>query len=401
MTVQVFPGDSREVLRGFADGSVDSVVTDPPYELGFMGKAWDAAGIAYDVSLWAECLRVLKPGGHLLAFGGTRTYHRMACAIEDAGFEIRDSINWLYGSGFPKSRNLSGDWEGWGTALKPAHEPIVVARKPLAGTVAETVLEFGTGALNIEGTRIAAEAAHAKTWDRVISTNIGAPGNRLISNGTQREIDLSGYKPSGRWPANLVFTHSAGCQPVGERVEVVGGGAQATSGFVDGYSSGDGFVGREVRSTAWVCVPGCPVGVLDEQSGDPEGVSRYFGVSSWDPDLDVPFMWHKKAMRKERTHDGMVDNRHPTVKPVGLMRWLVRLVTPPGGVVLDPFTGSGTTLVAGVLEGMNVIGVELTEDYIPIIEQRVAAAGNLGERARPVRAATQSTEAAEDEQRLF
>ena len=152
--VEIRLGDCREIIATLPDCSIDSIVTDPPYQLGFMGKKWDATGVSYDVNLWAECLRVIKPGGHLLAFGGTRTYHRMTCAIEDAGFEIRDCIGWLYSSGFPKSHNLKGEWDGWGTALKPALEPVVMARKPLIGTVAANVIEHGTGALNIDSARI-------------------------------------------------------------------------------------------------------------------------------------------------------------------------------------------------------------------------------------------------------
>jgi site-specific DNA-methyltransferase (adenine-specific) len=201
MSHQILLGDCRDRLKELPDNSVDSIVTDPPYELGFMGKSWDASGVAYDVTVWQECLRVLKPGGHLLSFGGSRTYHRMACAIEDAGFQIRDQIMWVYGSGFPKSLNISKAidkaagaerevvgsyethdirnaglmdrkgsmtvdvtapataeaevWDGWGTALKPAHEPIVLARKPLVGTVANNVLTYGVGGLNIDGTRVA------------------------------------------------------------------------------------------------------------------------------------------------------------------------------------------------------------------------------------------------------
>lgn len=152
--MKLLQGDCREVLKTLPDNSVDSIVTDPPYELGFMGKKWDASGIAYDVGMWAEAMRVLKPGGHLLAFSGSRTYHRMTCAIEDAGFEVRDQIMWVYGSGFPKSHNLKGEWQGWGTALKPAHEPICVARKQLIGTVAKNVQTHGTGAMNIDGCRV-------------------------------------------------------------------------------------------------------------------------------------------------------------------------------------------------------------------------------------------------------
>lgn len=344
-------GDCREVLAQLPDGSVDAVVTDPPYELGFMGKAWDASGVAYDVALWAEVLRVLKPGGHLLAFGGTRTYHRLACAIEDAGFEIRDSIHWLYGSGFPKSLNLTGEWQGWGTALKPAHEPIVVARKPLDGTVAATVLAHGTGALNIDGCRVGMGAEYDPTKvqrqqraDGVVQ--FGAAG--LI--GTE----IPTYNAQGRWPANVVL---------------------------------DGEAAAE----------------LDRQSGDDEtGVSRFFFRADLGDDDLTSFRYVAKPDRAERDA-GLGDlaqgpvghvynqrpsgglnqhlhgkdsspaaNFHPTVKPLDLMRWLVRLVTPPGGVVLDPFAGSGTTLAAAVLEDRRAVGVELTEDYLPIIAGRVA-----------------------------
>jgi site-specific DNA-methyltransferase (adenine-specific) len=358
--VRLFHGDCREVLGQLADASVDSVVTDPPYELGFMGKAWDAQGVAYDCALWREVLRVLKPGGHLLAFGGTRTYHRLACAIEDAGFEIRDSIHWLYGSGFPKSLDVSkaidkaagaerprtepqrrtnpsnaiatsgfgadgwapqvnkaatpeaARWEGWGTALKPAHEPVVVARKPLAGTVAANVLAHGTGALNVDGCRV------------------GTGGDKGVWPITDRRHDDVAYtlaptptdNSQGRWPANVVLDPGA-------------------------------------------------AEVLDRQSGDDEaGASRFFTVAGFtDADL-TSFRYVAKPDRAER-NAGLDGNFHPTVKPLDLMRWLVRLVTPPGGTVLDPFAGSGTTLAAAVLEGFDVVGIELTADYLPLIEGRV------------------------------
>ncbi len=396
MTWTLLHGDCREVLATMEDASVDAVVTDPPYELGFMGKAWDAGGVAYSGDLWAEVLRVLKPGGHLLAFGGTRTYHRMACAIEDAGFEVRDSIHWVYGSGFPKSLDVSkaidkadtgtpaaAEWEGWGTALKPAHEPIVVARKPLAGTVAANVLEYGTGALNIDGCRVAGADAPLK-WE--------TPRGGIWQTDPTATATTD---DRGRWPANFVLTHAADC--------------------------GDD------------CAPGCPVAELDEQSGELRGASsrtqrvdrspftggegdlvadrvhdgsggasRFFTVTEWD---DAPFRYVAKPNRAERNaglgglpevhrvngnkwtdqdyrvargerpesaETGPRRNIHPTVKPLDLMRWLVRLVTPPGGVVLDPFAGSGTTLAAAILEGFDCVGVEKTDDYLPLIEGRCA-----------------------------
>lgn len=298
-TYTVHIGNNLEILPTLEDNSIDSIVTDPPYELGFMGKKWDSSGIPYNIELWKECLRVLKPGGHLLSFGGTRTWHRVAVAIEDAGFEVRDSIAWMYGSGFPKSLNLKGEWEGWGTALKPAFEPIVVARKPLIGTVAANVLEHGTGGLNIDGSRI-----------RRAEGDNSAAGNRTATFGTQKTIsggDGSGgwqQNDAGRWPANVIL---------------------------DPYTAE----------------------LLDEQSD----ASRFFYVA--------------KASKRDR-NEGLEDkNFHPTVKPTDLMRYLIKLVTPPGGTVLDPFTGSGSTGKAAILEGFEFVGIELTEDYIPIIEGRL------------------------------
>jgi site-specific DNA-methyltransferase (adenine-specific) len=367
VTWTLLHGDCREVLATMDDASIDAIVTDPPYELGFMGKAWDVAGVAYSVDLWAEVLRVLKPGGHLLAFGGTRTYHRMTVAIEDAGFEVRDSIHWVYGSGFPKSLDVSkaidkaapgtaaaAEWDGWGTALKPAHEPIVVARKPLDGTVAANVLEYGTGALNIDGCRVGNEVRH----NPACRTPDGSPS---LGNGWTA---TEGTTATGRWPANFVLTHAADCEPIGTTTERVGGGANATSGFVEGYERGDGFVGRDVSAAVWRCAPGCPVAALDEQSG--EAASRFFTVTERD---DGSFRYVAKPGCAER-NAGTDRNIHPTVKPLDLMRWLVRLVTPPGGVVLDLFAGSGTTLASAILEGFDCVGVEMTDDYLPLIEGR-------------------------------
>jgi DNA modification methylase len=357
--VTVHHGNCLDILPTLPDCSVDSVVTDPPYELGFMGKKWDASGIAYRVDLWSEVLRVLKPGGHLLAFGGTRTYHRMAVAIEDAGFEIRDSIHWIYGSGFPKSLDVSkaidkaagaereatgptrrgaqqestgrygawGDgiaptapatdaakqWEGWGTALKPAHEPVVVARRPLIGTVAANVLQYGTGALNIDGARIgyASEADKGdperftkskRSTERTFGKGgVSGDGGMFDPNRQGLPIDHS----KGRWPANVIFDPDAATE-------------------------------------------------LDRQQ---DGASRFFYIA--------------KPSKAERNAGLEESSTHPTVKPLTLMRYLVRLVTPPGGTVLEPFAGSGTTLMAATMEGFNSIGIEMTDDYLPIIEGRV------------------------------
>jgi site-specific DNA-methyltransferase (adenine-specific) len=405
--IQLLHGNCLDILPTLPNCTVDSIVTDPPYELGFMGKKWDNSGIAYNPELWAECLRVLKPGGHLLAFGGTRTYHRMAVAIEDAGFEIRDSLHWIYGSGFPKSldvskaidkqagaerevvgtrklegtaRTLTGgnygnggknvqvkdhyevtapatdaakEWQGWGTALKPAHEPIVVARKPLVGTVAGNVLQYGTGALNIDGARVGTDPMIRQAGPAGIP-----PGHGNYVNNEKPRPFLERSEAAGRWPANIVFTHNHNC--------------------------------------ADICTEGCPVGELDRQQED---VSRFFTVTEW----DAPFRYVAKPGKRERNAgldalpnkpggalEGNADhenarkigarpdvpvadtkNHHPTVKPLALMRWLVRLVTPPNGTVLEPFAGSGTTLVACHMEGFDAIGIEMTDEYLPIIEGRL------------------------------
>jgi len=388
--VRLFHGDCREVMASFDDASVDAIVTDPPYELKFMGKGWDGSGIAYDPVVWGEALRVLKPGGHLLAFGGTRTWHRLAVAIEDAGFEVRDSIAWMYGSGFPKSldvskaidkaagverqkvpatgglhknANLNDDgwskigaddavmdsptpatpaaqqWEGWGTALKPAFEPIVVARKPLIGTVAENVLRWGTGALNIDGCRIATtDALQSLAGSFSFSGSGGA-------NETGKTI-VKRDAGSGRWPANVILDESqaakldrqSGDRPTSKPGQVIRRREPAD------YESES--IGAESR----------PAGSVMVAYGDTGGASRFFYVP--------------KANKRERPNvDGVA---HPTVKPLALMRYLINLVTPPGGMVLDPFAGSGATIEAAILEGKHAVGIELTDEYLPLIRERIS-----------------------------
>lgn len=429
---RILVGDCRVMLSTLPDASVDSIVTDPPYELtsgknskgGFMGKAWDASGVAYDTNLWAECLRVLKPGGHLLAFGGTRTYHRMVCAIEDAGFEIRDSIHWVYGSGMPKNHDIAkaitkaggdgSEWQGWGSAIKPAHEPITLARKPLDGTLAANVTTHGTGGLNIDATRVgfASEADERESKDKNQHADYGSKTSVSVAHGDFSMVPPANYNPPGRWPANLLLTHAAGCEQVGVQPDTFGGGSKASSGFVAGYAH-DGFVGRTVESPVWNCVPDCPVAVMDAQSGirpggsyptqrgkgvatgfgagqptdggarqmgDTGGASRFFTTTQWSDADEVSFLYVAKATKKERNAGLDGPNVHTTVKPVALMRHLVRLVTPPGGTVLDPFLGSGTTAVAATLEGFSWLGCEITDEYVALIEARVAwAAGQRAE----------------------
>ena len=369
MTFTILHGNNLDILPTLPDNSVDSIVTDPPYELGFMGKKWDSSGIAYSVELWTECLRVLKPGGHLLSFGGTRTYHRVAVAIEDAGFEIRDNMAWLYGSGFPKSLDVSKaidkaagaereryrfsntstrvntyamdkwsvenvgtrlvdepitedskQWVGWGTALKPAHEPIIVARKPLIGTVAHNVLTHGTGALNIDGSRIGKDGG----------TKGAGAGARVYGEGLngERGFAVAGL---GRWPANIILD-------------------EHTAGLLDEQSDASRFFYVAKASKR------------DRNEGL-EGLDAKASGS-----LNMRTDSHSVANGMETQP---AKNFHPTVKPTALMGYLVKLVTPPNGTVLDPFTGSGSTGKAAILNGFDFIGIEITEDYLPIIKARL------------------------------
>lgn len=372
-------GDCLQVLRSMSDCSVDSVVTDPPYGLSFMGKKWDYD--VPDVDVWVECLRVLKPGGHLLAFAGTRTQHRMAVRIEDAGFEIRDMIAWVYGSGFPKSLDVSkaidkaagverevvgfdpvaakrtaavgtntfddykgqsGDitapatdaarqWQGWGTALKPALEPITVARKPLVGTVATNVLAHGTGALNIDGCRVPAD-------DGANRARPPRTPNAILGGGKGTNLTASEHDDLGRWPANLIHDGSD---------EVVGAFPVTGPSNVRRPIGGAIYGGNSLNATVTA-------------DTTVRGVSDNGGSAA-------RFFYCAKASKSDRG-DG---NTHPTVKPTDLMRYLCRLVTPPGGVVLDPFMGSGSTGKAAMLEGFRFVGIERDANYFVLANQRV------------------------------
>ena len=385
-------GDCIETMNAMPPESVDAIVTDPPYGLGFMGKKWDGLPPSLE---WAEaCYRVLKPGGHIAAFGGTRTWHRIAVAIEDAGFEMRDSLAWLYGSGFPKSHDvgkaidklagaerevigskiglpgyhLSGkgeagpaygsnlqqvtseqradaaaitapatpeaqQWDGWGTALKPAFEPIVLARKPLAEkTVARNVLAHGTGAINIDGCRIAGEVPSVPQPD---FKHVNGAVTHLDAHARNGQMSSA---PSGRWPANVLLDHHAAAwvdEQSGDRPSA-GGAAFG----VGGYGGTVGLNRDDRRELGY---------------GDKGGASRFFYTA--------------KAPKSERPNvDGV---QHPTVKPLAIMRWLIRLVTPPGGTVLDPFAGSGTTIEAALIEGFDPVGIEKETDYLPLIQHRI------------------------------
>jgi site-specific DNA-methyltransferase (adenine-specific) len=421
-------------MKAMPDNSVDAIVTDPPYELGFMGKSWDASGIAFNIEVWQEALRVIKPGGHLIAFSGSRTYHRMAVAIEDAGFQIRDQIMWVYGSGFPKSHNISkgidkaagaerevvdsyqgvtkGDggrynwhntdeigsttvdvtipataaaqqWDGWGTALKPAHEPMVLARKPLEGTVANNVLTYGTGGLNIEATRVPSDDGFEKAWDKPVSTNISAEGGKYISEGAKHTVDLTDYRPSGRFPAN--FIHDGSDEVVGLFPDTKATGSGKVSGFRKGGASenavglagkknaADGFSDSGSAARFFYCAKASKRDRNEGLDGFEEkaigvkghGLARICATCSatlLTGGCDCPDRTYINPSRQ---------NHHPTVKPTTLMQYLVRLVTPPNGTVLDPFMGSGSTGKACAYEGFDFIGIDQSAEYVAIAQARI------------------------------
>lgn len=410
-------GDCLDVMRELPDASVDSVVTDPPYGLGFMGKHWDH-GVP-GVDFWREMYRVLKPGGYLLSFAGTRTVHRFGVAIEDAGFEIRDTLMWIYASGFPKSldvskaldkvagaerervmvptkpgnhpdqagpialgatgmtdtskpvSDLARKWEGWGTALKPAHEPIVMARKPLVGTVAANVTRYGTGAINVDGCRIEGEPRTTH-----------ADGNRrTATRGPTMREGLAPHAdpwpaPSGRWPSNVLLSDPELFDE--PNPWVVGSGAVTTV---------PGTYKRNVRPDHFDDSSySLPVPEYVNAYGDSGGYSRFFlipkadraererGLAGRDKGF-APTMNDGIGGREHSPDDprSYRANVHPTVKPIDLMRHLVRLVTPPGGVVLDPFLGSGTTALAASEEGFRCIGIEREAEYLEIAKGRLMA----------------------------
>lgn len=386
MSFKIFHGDCLETLKNAPDNSIDSIVTDPPYGLSFMGKRWD-----YDVpsvEIWKECLRVLKPGGHLLAFGGTRTYHRLVVAIEDAGFEIRDQIQWIYGQGFPKSQDISKaidkaagaerevlglnpsqigrktsnmqsfvntdefdgagevagqrqafltapatpeakQWSGWGTALKPANEPICLARKPLSeSTIAKNVLKHGTGGLNIDGTRIGAD---------IISTHGG--GDKYAGIKGNGNDGVGEYREHvGRFPSNVILDEDA--------AKVLDGQSGPLKfSYATNEGKASSIYGSESKSERNV--------VNKQRQTETGGASRFFYVA--------------KASKSDRG----ADNTHPTVKPIKLMEYLIKLVTPEGGKVLDPFMGSGTTGVAALRNGFEFRGIEREEQYYYIAQARL------------------------------
>jgi DNA modification methylase len=449
-------GNCKEEMKKIESDSIDSIVTDPPYELGFMGKKWDSSGIAYDVEVWSEALRILKPGGHLLAFGGARTHHRMMVAIEDAGFEIRDCLMWLYGSGFPKNHNISKaidkslgaerkvigqrqdillkqgadlkrgkrkiaesfnagspernngfktvsadvtapatpeaqQWDGWGTALKPAHEPIVLARKPLTEkTIVKNVLKYNTGAMNIDSSRVFTED--------VLSIGSNNRTNATINFGMRDDKQAQGQHKLGRFPANIILECICDEVIAGENEGVVINNKNSKSAndtiYKLGISQGEQDAPRMYKDTGDIHTnPECPCYILNEQApsvgnayngkrkkqstggtgytltkehkvGESAGV--FDGLSG-----ASKFFYCAKASKGERNEGLDIKNTHPTVKPIKLMEYLVRLITPPNGKVLDPFMGSGSTGCACVKLGFDFTGIELSEESFLISQKRI------------------------------
>lgn len=352
----------------FGDNSFDAVVTDPPYGFKFMGKKWD-----YDVpaiELWEEVYRVMKPGAHMLAFGGSRTYHRAVCRIEDAGFEIRDCLMWIYGSGYPKSHNLHGEWEGWGTALKPAFEPVVLARKPLEGTVAENVAKWGCGALNIQACRIQGESTQRWTLKQMSSKGAsgGAFANQHHTYAERETPHLTG-SDAGRWPANIILDEEAGALLDEQSGEL-------SSGTLVGHYNGGG--GEGIYSKFGIAAKN-----FHANRG---GASRFFycakaskaereaGLDSL-PERVKVFNGHNDESSQdmkpvEERFTTRARNHHPNVKPIALLRYLCRLITPPNGLILDTFCGSGSTGLAAEREGFRAICVDLVGEYTQIAHLR-------------------------------
>jgi site-specific DNA-methyltransferase (adenine-specific) len=362
MKSKIITGDCIEMMKEMEENSIDSVVTDPPYNLstikrfkakdsgdkwnvksgvfhrsskGFMGKDWDNE-IAFSPEVWQEVYRVLKPGAYLLSFGGTRTYHRMVCAIEDAGFEIRDMVEWLYGSGFPKSLNIGKkvkEYEGYGTALKPAHEPICMARKPLSEkSVAQNVLKHGTGGINIDGCRVEATKEDMGDWDRFKGHQQNIKGNNYNNPTNKKEPERidNGINNQGRFPANLIH---------------------------DGIKEDWARFFYTAKASKSERDMGCE-GMGTENMNMYKGKDGKMGMGG-------------ASLKGEPKEPQPKNNNHPTVKPLALMKYLIKLVTPKGGTVLDPFAGSGSTLVAAKQESFKFIGIEKEEEYVKIAKARI------------------------------
>lgn len=407
MTYEIITGNNIQVLKTLPDNSIDSIVTDPPYGINFLNKSWDAD--TGSIETYKQCFRVLKPGGHILAFSAARTYHHLARAIEQSGFEIRDQIMWIYGSGFPKSQdigrqihkrqhgkldkqrfdpqimikegeyykhpqsdklyrqlpdingdrlkdsythdkygviyeevlNANNEWSGWGTNLKPAHEPIVMARKPISEkNIADNCMKHGTGALNIDATRVEGLTEKELNWTPQRQHTTAAIGIGGAQAGHVQEM----FNQLGRFPANVI--HDGSDEVVNMFPDKCGNAAKATR-------TKDSITGTGASLTR------------NKHAGEDNGI--YDGLGS-----AARFFYCPKVSRKERSA-GDSENNHPTVKPVELMKYLIKLVTPPGGTVLDPFNGSGSTGMAAVELGHNYIGIDLDPNYVQISLKRIAA----------------------------
>ena len=408
---KLYQGNMLDMLEVINPNSIDSIITDPPYELNFMSKGWDNAGVSFQVDTWKNCYEVLKPGGYLLAFGGSRTFHRIACAIEDAGFEIRDTIMWLYGSGFPKSLNISKtlekregiieettgtlfnnpggkrdlskrsdygyiyepqlylakQWQGWGTALKPSYEPIIVARKPFKGSLVDNVLEYGVGGINIDECRVESNDS--------VMVKKGVSG--FAKNYTSGEYSFTNV---GRFPANTILTYDES-----DFDEVCGGFPNTKGDNRTSKQTYDKSIWGNAKSVESNCL-----------YADSGSASRYFycaKASKRDRDEGLDDQQEQKVNDGRNTPidnafqrgETLRKNTHPTVKPTSLMQYLVRLVTPNNGIVLDPFNGSGSTGKAVMYENKErnknykYIGIELTEEYLPIAKARIEYVCNLKE----------------------
>lgn len=422
MTIRLLHGACELVLPALDASSIDACVTDPPYGIRFMGKAWDGADIEkryreantkasgrirtgmaaaagkYDrrnsanlaFQLWCEewaahLFRVLKPGAHMVCFGSPRTYHRLTCGLEDAGFEIRDGMQWLFGSGFPKSHNLEGEHEGWGTALKPANEPIVLARKPLEGTVAENMAKYGTGALNIEGCRVGTGSTKR--------TKQGGANQFPHEDDSWQPKTVEVGSDLGRWPANVL--HDGSDEVLAAFPEAPGQIADASSSSSRKTQNVYGKMkrGNEASAQRRYTDDGCTnfAALPGARRGDEGSAARFFYVAKASREDRNDGCDHlpmrqsgmvsntsgQHVTRRDGGAPGPAANNHPTVKPTELMRYLCRLITPPGGTVLDPFMGSGSTGRGAFLEGFNFIGIERDAQWLPIAEARIRAISPL------------------------
>ena len=443
MNYTIKQGNNIDILKQYTDNHFDSIVTDPPYGIEFLGKDWDSNTGA--IETWKECYRVLKPGGHLLAFSAARTYHHLATNIENCGFEIRDQLMWIYASGFPKAqdigkaldkRGIDNEWSGWKTALKPGHEPIVMARKPFKGSAIDNVLAHGTGALNIDATRIGVDnnekKAFQSNWDRECAGAASyAKLDGSVAYGTKmNEADketYSQYKPEGRFPSNVMgdipdYQKYFYCPKVSRAERHCGfeqNNIPAPFGDVKGaYQDGERFAAKHQKLQGNYTQDGTLGRMKDNYSKgsldhiitkDATNGGNYMNTTThptdpklqgniistedmiqamggklitnnrvWTPDLGEFYIHglkeeYIKWCEKNNKATGSMGNNHPTVKPVALMRYLIQLVTPKGGSVLDPFTGSGSTGMAAVEADMCFTGCELDPNYVAIANKRIEA----------------------------